>query len=154
MRRTRTLLATAVAALTLGGVALTPALAGYTVELSSDIDCDTTTGEWVVTYTYRANDQIGSITGTYVLSGGPSGEAGELTFAPLPVSEGEPATATIRLPGSSTGTLVGSASDDVAGDEVQDVLDGSCAATPVSTTTTSTTAPAVDPVPARPAYTG
>ena len=154
MHRTRTLLATAVATLSLGGLAVTPALAGYTVELSSDIDCDTASGEWVVTYTYRANDQIGSIVGSYTLLGATSGEAGELTFAPVPVSEGEPATATVRLPGSSEGNLTAVASDDVAGDEVEDELDGSCAATPAPTTTTSTTTPAVEPAPARPAFTG
>ena len=154
MRRTRTLLATAVATLTLGGLAVTPAFAGYTVELSSDIDCDTTTGEWVVTYTYRASNQIGPIVGSYTLLGPGSGETGELTFAPVPVSDGEPATASVRLPGSSEGNLTAVASDDLISDEVEDELDGSCAATPVSTTTTSTTAPAVDPVPARPAFTG
>ena len=155
MPRTRSLLATALAAVTLGATAVTPALAGYLVELSSDINCDKATGEWVVTYTYRADNQLGPIVGSYILSGGPSGEAGELDFAPQPVSAGEPATATVRLPGSTPGTLVGSASDDVAGDEVEDQL-GVCEAAPATTTTTttSTTAPAVDPVPTRPTFTG
>jgi hypothetical protein len=152
MRPFRTALAVGVSLLLSGAVAVTPAFAGYDVELSSDIDCDTSTGEWVVTYTYRAADQIGPIVGNYILSGGPSGEAGELTFAPVPVSAGEPATAIIRLPGTSSGRLVGSAADTVSGDEVEDELDGSCVV-PATSSTTSTTAP-TEPVPARPAFTG
>lgn len=152
MRAARTVVAMGAAVLLIGSVAASPAVAGYQVELSSDIDCDPSTGEWVVTYTYRANDQIGPIVGSYILSGGPSGETGELTFAPVPVGPGAPATATVRLPGDSTGLLSGSASDNVTGDQVEDQLDGSCVTT--STTSTSTTTAPSESVPARPAFTG
>lgn len=155
MLRTRSVIASLVALATLGGVAVTPALAGYLVELSSDIDCDATTGEWVVTYTFRADVSTSEITGTYLLSGGPSGEAGELTFVPPAVDQDEPSTATIRLPGDSTGLLVGAAVDGKSvGDDVEDQLDGTCLATPASTTTTTTAPEAPVAVEARPAFTG
>ena len=153
MRTFRSLLAVVASLAISGAVAATPAFAGYLAELSSDIDCDSSTGEWVVTYTYRAANQIGPLAGSYILSGGPSGETGELTFAPVPVNPTSPATAMIRLPGTSTGRLVGSANDDVTGDEVEDQLDGSCGRPTTTTSTPSTTVP-VEPVPARPAFTG
>lgn len=156
MGRYRVILAASVAALTIGGAAASPALAGYNIELSSDIDCDTSSGEWVVTYTTRADGGTQPLEGTYLLSGGPSGEAGELTFVPPAAAVDAPATSIVRLPGTSVGLLVGAVSDaGGSADEVEDQLDGSCLATPASTTsTTSTTTPSVEPVPARPAFTG
>lgn len=155
MLRTRSVVASVVALATLGGVAVTPALAGYRIDLSSDIDCDATTGEWVVTYTFRTDGVSPGITGSYILSGGPSGETGDLVFDPTSAESDAPAVATIRLPGDSTGLLVGTAVDDnTVGDDVEDQLDGTCVATPASTTTTTTAPEAPVAVEARPAFTG
>jgi hypothetical protein len=150
--------AAAAVVMTLGVMAASPVSAGYFFELASDIDCDSASGEWVVTYTLRTSAivPVEPDSASYILSGGPSGEAGDLDFTPRTVVEDQPSTATVRLPGSSTGLLVGSvAVPNFAEDDVEDQLDGSCQATPASTTplTIAPEAP-VAPLAARPTFTG
>ncbi len=158
MKRFKIGTAAVAAVMTFGVVAASPASAGYDIEIASDIDCDTSSGEWVVTYTLRTSSSFALEvdSASYILSGGPSGEAGDLDFTPSSLFQDQPATATIRLPGSSIGLLVGSASvNNIAQDEIEDQLDGSCQATPASTTP-STIAPEapVAPLAARPTFTG
>lgn len=155
MRTTRSLAIALATVAVLSLVAVSPAWAGFAIDLRSDIDCDAATGEWVVNFTL-STDNLGEaipvISAGYALTG-PSSSEGGLTFSPDFIANDAPASATLRLPGSSTGTLVtavelafGPAAD------ATDTLDGSCKVPP-TTTTTSTTAPAAVEA-ATPAFTG
>jgi hypothetical protein len=164
MSHFRPFVALAVATAVLGVWSISPAGAGSPASLGSVADCDTTTGEWVITYTFSTGNNFAEdvLDATWVLS---SGSEGTLTFAPTTVSQDNPSTAVLRLPGASTGTLTGSAAVRNFGDDsVDDILDGSCAAVVTTTTsttstttapTTTTAAPATDEVVAAvPTYTG
>lgn len=160
MRTTRSLTLALVTAAVLSLAAISPASAGASVDLRSDIDCDTATGEWVIVYTLTTDYTSGEIvinTAEYVLTGDDPVD-GDLAFSPNEVIKDAPALATLRLPGSSDGDLEA----DVALDyglsaDAADVLDGTCKADPTPTTTapivTSTTTPAAV-VEATPAFTG
>lgn len=156
MTRLRPILALAVATLAVGSWSVTPAGAGSPTELRSDIDCDTATGQWVVTYTLSSgNNAPLPIVSSWTLS---SGGQGELDFDPSTVLQGSPTTAELRLPGTSTGTLTASAGPENFGqDETVDELDGSCKAAVVTTTSTTaapTTTTEAAAAPAAPRYTG
>jgi hypothetical protein len=158
------LLAATVVAVALGTA--TPAMAGYSTDLASDIDCDTATGEWVVQYTLRGDNSFSNqvFGGSWELTAPDNTKSGgEFTFTPPAIDEENPTYATLRLPGAAAGTLRSAADAEFASTaRVTDELDGSCARAPSpepppaptpSPTSSVPEAPAIEVV-AVPTYTG
>jgi hypothetical protein len=154
------LLAATVVAVAVGTA--TPAMAGYSTDLASDIDCDTATGEWVVQYTLRGDNSSSNqvFGGSWELTAPDNTKSGgEFSFTPPAIDEENPTYATLRLPGAAAGTLRSAADAEFTTTaRVTDELDGSCAAIPdpgpepdPEPDPTPSTAPTPPTLPAEPA---
>lgn len=171
-QRIRPLVAIAVATAMFGSLMIAPVFAQSSAGISSEIECDPITGEYVATYTLTAGSGPQDIQfgGWELLDDDDQEiEGGDLQFNVTVLGANESATAAeVRLPGTSVGTLNGYAQlADEGYFDVDDVLDGTCVAAPTTTTTAAptttttmvaptTTAPAqpVAAVVAVPTYTG
>jgi hypothetical protein len=154
MQRFRPLAALAVAT-ALVGLSVTPAFAGTPGDVRSDIDCDTSTGEYVVTYTVRVGfgPQVILSAGYELVLDGSLVDDGDLEFDPTTLQNNESATAELRLPGTSQGDLTGFVSLEQEGVvDTDDVLDGTCVAVDPDPTPTTSPAPTTT-LPAEPAST-
>jgi hypothetical protein len=163
MTRPRLLLAAAVAVAALFAAAL-PVGAGQAVTLDDEIVCNTTTGEYDLTFTLtNMTSDEGNITvNTFQVDGTDT----PLSFSPDPVpGGGATSVATTSVPGTTTAIFLDieiSFPDSTTGANFESTLDGDCEGIPTTTTTSTTvapttTAPATPPavaVAARPAFTG
>jgi len=137
-----TLVAVAAAAILVASSGV--AAGGQLVETSIDYECDTTTGNFVVTLTVEnLTDLAGEIEGVYgALEGSEQLVIDDAVFVPNPVPGGGTSTAIFEIPGNATfvgvdifvdfgeGNFEGGASADIG---------EPCEAIPTTTTTTTST---------------
>jgi hypothetical protein len=160
MRTTRSLLAAAAAAVAILAATTGVADAGEAVSTDIAFECDTDTGNFVVTLTLDNLTQLeGDIEADYgVFEGDTETDSGEFTMTPNPVPGGDSSVGVLEVPGTTTFVGV-----DIFVDFGEGSFEGSagveigetCEATTTTTTaesTTTTAAAAAEAV--RPTFTG